>query len=365
MAERAAADARRVALGAQQLSASRVPASGGTRSHVLKAPECASRVTGSHVLGSPKSATGAPQPPAPAPPESAGSPERRGDLRFWREIAIVLSFYAVYTLIRNQFGSELGLSAKQAAIENARSVIALERALHLFVENGIQRAFIDWDLFIRFWNVFYGLGHFAVTIGVMALLYVRCPERYGRWRTNLACTTGLALTGFSLYPLMPPRLLNDCGRFGACDQGYTFVDTLKDPGGLWSFDSSAMAEISNQYAAMPSLHVAWAFWCALAAAPVMRRRWTRLAVRAYPWLTLFAVIVTANHYWIDAVGALAVLGVGCLAGAGLCRVLPEWLAPRAAESAAAPTAGVMRRLSQRAAATGGGHRSGGHRERGR
>ncbi len=251
----------------------------------------------------------------------------RPSLHWWSEIILIGAFYGVYTLIRNQFGSELGASVKEAAEQNAYDVIALERAMHLFGEKGIQDLFIGWDLFIQFWNIFYGFCHFAVTIAVMVFLFVRHPARYGVQRTILAVTTALALVGFAFYPLMPPRLLNDCGGFGACLANYSYVDTLVDPGGFWSFNSSAMMEISNQYAAMPSLHVAWAVWCVAAALPVLRPRWVRLALLAYPWLTLFAVMVTANHYWIDAVGGLAAVVVAYPAGVLLARRLPAWFAP--------------------------------------
>jgi len=272
-------------------------------------------------------------------PERLDDPERPqgrtagGSLHWWGELTIVLAFYGVYTFIRNQFGSDLGPSVKQAAIDNAYDVIAWERAVHLFGEKGIQDLFIEWDQFIRFWNIFYGLCHFAVTISVMVFLFWRHPVRYGVQRTVLAFTTALALVGFALYPLMPPRLLNDCSAFGACDSNYSYVDTLVDPGGFWSFNSSAMMDISNQYAAMPSLHVAWAVWCVVAALPVLRRRWVRLGLLAYPWLTLFAVMVTANHFWLDAGGGLLAGAGAYQAGALLARRLPAWLAPRPAGAA--------------------------------
>ena len=276
------------------------------------------------------------QGPAPRTPAAgcgataeASPPEPgRHRLRWWVEVVIVVSFYGIYTAIRNQFGSIQGESVRQAAIDNAHEVIAMERALHLFGEKGIQDLFIGWEPFIVFWNVFYGTLHFGMTIAVMVFLFLRHPARYGRWRTVLGATTGLALVGFSLYPLMPPRLLNYCGEYGACDLTYGFVDTLVDPGGLWSFESWAMVGISNQYAAMPSLHVAWAIWCTLAAAPAVRRRWTRWALLCYPMLTVFSVIVTANHYWIDAVGGALVVGAGWLVGSMLHRRMPGWLAPR-------------------------------------
>ncbi|HYF46484.1 MAG TPA: phosphatase PAP2 family protein, partial [Acidimicrobiales bacterium] len=88
------------------------------------------------------------------------------------------------------------------------------------------------------------------------------------------------------------------------------IDTLARYGGLWSFDSGAMERISNQYAAMPSLHFAWSTWTFLVLFPHLRHAASRLAIAAYPWLTLFAIIVTANHYWLDAVGGAVVLGAG-------------------------------------------------------
>ena len=77
-----------------------------------------------------------------------------GRLHWWSEALIIGALYGVYTLIRNQFGSDLGDTVKQAAIDNAYDMIALERAVHLFGEKGIQDLFIEWGLFIQFWNLF-------------------------------------------------------------------------------------------------------------------------------------------------------------------------------------------------------------------
>lgn len=215
-------------------------------------------------------------------------------------MAYILAFYTVYTLIRNE-----GVATKSVstAFENAREVIRFERLLASYHEETIQDWFLPWRAFISFWNVYYGTAHFVVTGGSLIWLFRRQPHRYPLWRNTLACTTGLALIGYALYPLMPPRLL---------PAGYGFVDTLKTVGGLWSFDSGAVAKVSNQYAAMPSMHAAWAVWCTVVVRPALRRRWARSLLTAYPALTIFAVIVTANHYWLDAAGGLIVLGVGFL-----------------------------------------------------
>jgi hypothetical protein len=136
----------------------------------------------------------------------------------------------------------------------------------------------------------------------------------------------LALVGFSVYPLMPPRLLSVCGEYGGCTNS-GFVDTLQRFGGLWSFDSGTMQSISNQYAAMPSLHFAWSTWCWLALRPVVQRRSLRLALAAYPWLTLFAIVVTANHFWIDAAGGILVLVGGYAIGSVITRTAARWRLP--------------------------------------
>ena len=185
-------------------------------------------------------------------------------------------------------------------------VIDVERSLGLFVEENIQDVFLGYRFFLQFWNVFYGTFHFWVTGFALIYLFRKQPARYSLWRNTIVFATLLALIGFSWFPLMPPRLLDDCGQFGAC-ASYGFVDTLASYGGLWSFDSGAMEQISNQYAAMPSLHFAWALWAFLVLYPHMKHRWSRIAIAAYPWMTLFAIIVTANHYWLDALGGALAL----------------------------------------------------------
>ena len=229
-------------------------------------------------------------------------------LRWYREAALVLGYYALYTMVRNRFGSATVSPA--VALENARKVIDVERSLGLYFEPWLQDLFLPWPRFLRLCNIFYGSLHFVVTAGVMVWLYRVHPARYRYWRRVLAATITLALVGFMTFPLMPPRLLGDVGSFGGGATEFRFVDTLAQVGGLWSFGSQGMKSISNQYAAMPSLHIAWSAWCALAAIPAIRSSWARAALIIYPVVTLFAIVVTANHYWIDGLGGLAALAAG-------------------------------------------------------
>jgi PAP2 superfamily len=245
--------------------------------------------------------------------EEERMPRWRPRLRWWHEVLFVLAFYAVYTAIRDIHGSRP--VSKLQAYTNATRVVHAERWLHVFHEQRIQSWFLDWHLFIRFWGAFYGSAHFVVTVVVLVYLFRWQPWRYPLWRNTLAFTTALALIGFAFFPLMPPRLL---------PANYHFVDTLRSIGGLWSFDSGPMTAVSNQYAAMPSLHFAWSSWCALVLLPSVRTKWGKVLAIAYPFLTLFAIVVTGNHYILDAAGGAVALGVGFGLGWALTRATDAW-----------------------------------------
>jgi hypothetical protein len=252
--------------------------------------------------------------------------ERPTKLYWWKEAGLVIVFYLVYSLARNRFGShrvEIGEEPLHA-FNNALRIIDWERALGIFHEQQIQAWFLDFSIFLQFWNTFYGTAHFVVTAGAFIWLYRARPRLFPLWRNVLGATTALAIIGFSLFPLMPPRLLDAPDLYGGArleaEQGiepYGYVDTLEVYGGPWSFDSGAMQRVSNQYAAMPSLHIAWSVWSALVMWQLTRRRWARALIVSYPFLTLFGIVVTANHFFLDAVGGLVILGVGYLIGFGI------------------------------------------------
>lgn len=239
------------------------------------------------------------------------APETGPRLRWWREVLYVIAFYGVYSAIRNA-GSRNGEAARRVAQANALDIIEWERALRIYHEEPIQQAFLAWEWFIRFWNVYYGSFHFVVTAGALVWLYRSMPTRYPLWRNTLAWTTGLALIGYAAYPLMPPRLLP--GSYG-------YVDTLATVGGLWSFNDGPMASVSNQYAAMPSLHFGWAAWSAFVLWPAARSWWAKALVIGYPAATLFAIVVTGNHFFLDAAGGALVLAAGYVVGRTITDVL--------------------------------------------
>ena len=210
---------------------------------------------------------------------------------------MVGAFYGLYTLVRDLHGAQL--VSQTRAFTNAKRIIRLEQWTGIYHELTLQRDVLDDRWLIRLCDDFYGTLHFIVTIVVLLLLFFWFPTRYRAWRNTLALTTGLALIGFYFFPLMPPRLLGP---------SYGFVDTLEKVGGLWNFSSGPVNDVSNQYAAMPSLHTAWSMWSACALASMLRPWWARVAVFVYPAFTIFAIVVTANHYFADAIAGMLLLG---------------------------------------------------------
>jgi hypothetical protein len=266
-----------------------------------------------------------------AGPDDAPAPPR---LHWWREVAIAGGLYLVYSIVRSVFGA--GPESRLIAFRHARSVIRVQDTLGLWFEPALQ----DWYLslpangFIRGWNIFYGTAHFVVTIAVLVLAFIKAPRIYRFVRTMLAGATGLALIGFATYTLMPPRLLDDSGPFGACAglpdncYGYGVVDTIDIWGGIWKFGEGGVAAVSNQYAAMPSLHFAWSTWCAIGFVMVIGRGRARWWAFAYPAVTLFCILVTGNHFWLDAVFGAVVLAGGWLIAVLADRLTGRWLPRR-------------------------------------
>jgi len=225
----------------------------------------------------------------------------------------VLGFYYVYQTIRS-LANVAGV--KNRAHSNAHFLVSAEKTMFIYHEHTIQQAFLGAHWFIKAINVYYGTLHFIITAGLLIWLYAKRHDAYRRFRNLLGATTFLALIGYWAFPLAPPRLYLQCdgnipalGPEGGLVKPICFVDTLAKIGGLWDYQSSAAKAIANAYAAMPSLHFGWALWCAVVMWQEIGGRRGRWLALLYPALTLFAIVVTANHYFLDAVGgALILLG---------------------------------------------------------
>jgi hypothetical protein len=226
-------------------------------------------------------------------------------LYWWVELLAILVFYAVYSAIRNLHGGSA--HPPPHAFGHARQIMSLEHHLGIYHEQTIQQWALHFRPLIIVANYFYGSFHFIVTIFAGIFLYRNYADDYPRFRNTIAITTALALIGFTLYPLAPPRMFPG------------FVDTLlKDPT-FWSFNSGGMQNVSNQFAAMPSVHIAWATWCALALGPRLKNRTAATLAWCYPVFTLVVITITANHYVLDAVAGVVILGIGWIAATRLTR----------------------------------------------
>ncbi|WP_435880321.1 bifunctional glycosyltransferase 87/phosphatase PAP2 family protein [Streptomyces nondiastaticus] len=225
--------------------------------------------------------------------------------RFWRrpltrpnvllELMLIRVGYWFYQFIRAQAPDERSL-----AEAHGRQILGMEEFLHIDVEHGFNHFVAGVGWLTGGMNYYYGTFHFLVPVCLLVYLYVRRPGTY-RWaRTALSLATLLALAGFWAYPLAPPRLMPGLG----------FIDTLNGPQDLDNPDFGALTELSNQYAAMPSLHIGWSLWCGVVIAVVAPKPWLKCLGALYPLLTLSVIVGTANHYLLDAVGGALVVVAG-------------------------------------------------------
>ncbi|MFF0293776.1 phosphatase PAP2 family protein [Kitasatospora sp. NPDC004614] len=251
-----------------------------------------------HTAHKPGGATRVAQPPAAglrARLREQRRIPRRPHLLF--ELALIGISYWLYSLVRNAVPEQAAIAHK-----HANWIWDLEHTLGIAVERSINHAVNSVTWLIVGMNYYYATLHFIVTIGVLVWLYRSHPGRYAAARTVLFVTTGIALLGFYFFPLAPPRLM-DAG----------FVDTVTVHQTWGSMASGAGAHVSNQFAAMPSMHIGWSMWCGLTIFFLARRTWVRVLGLAYPLVTLSVIISTANHFWLDAVGGEICLIIGFVA----------------------------------------------------
>ncbi|OQO93738.1 inositol phosphorylceramide synthase [Saccharomonospora piscinae] len=243
------------------------------------------------------------------PRPAARRPLRRP--RWWREIALGLALFGVYSVL----GGLAMPGHERRAFANGEDILALERLLHTDVELVVNHWLAGQGWLTVAANYEYAFSYVAVTLVTLAWLYRRRPERY-RWaRDAFVVANVLAILCFWAYPVAPPRLLPDAG----------FVDTVR-LGGTWGSWGSPMVDGANQLAAMPSLHIGWALWASLALSRARAPRWAQTASALHVLLTLVVIVATGNHYWLDAVGGVAVVWLGALA-ADLARGSPvTWTA---------------------------------------
>lgn len=194
----------------------------------------------------------------------------------------------IYDAVNNLTRVRVGL-----AMGHAIGILHLERDLHISIERTLNRFTSVHHLFALIVADYYDNAHFVVTFAVLGWLWLAKPGRYADLRRALIAINLIGFVVFLVYPMAPPRMLPG------------FVDTVAATHALGSWHSGGLAADANQYAAMPSLHLAWAVWSSAAVWSVTRSKPVRIAALVYPVLTLFAVLATANHLLVDSIAGAA------------------------------------------------------------
>ncbi|WP_246234774.1 phosphatase PAP2 family protein [Streptomyces boluensis] len=225
--------------------------------------------------------------------------------RWWTELPLIAVVYVAYSA-----GRLLARGDVSTAVDHGLAILRLEEGLRIDAEHPLNRLFTEQAWLGVPADFAYASLHYLVTPAVLVWLFRRRPAHYRAARTSLMISTLIGLLGFTLVPTCPPRLL---------DAAHGFVDTMAQYSayGWWGAEASAprgLGGMTNQYAAMPSLHVGWALWCGVMLWRYGRSPLLRAAGVAYPLLTTVVVLGTANHYFLDAVAGAAVIGLGLLLG---------------------------------------------------
>ncbi|MFJ4512884.1 bifunctional glycosyltransferase 87/phosphatase PAP2 family protein [Streptomyces sp. NPDC088816] len=235
------------------------------------------------------------------------------------ELLLIRVTYAAYQQVRLAATGGTTSGGRARAERHGDEILSIERFLHIDIEHAVNHAVVKIDWLRDFFDFYYESFHFVVPLTVLGVLYWRRPVDY-RWaRAALGFATLLALVGFWLYPLAPPRLMPALG----------VIDTVHGVQDFSQPDYGTLTALTNQYAAMPSLHFGWSLWCGVVIAVVAPRWWMKALGLLHPLFTVSAIVATGNHWVLDAVGGAVVVG----AGFGLTYLLSG---PRAAAVPAAP-----------------------------
>jgi hypothetical protein len=232
--------------------------------------------------------------------------------RGWGDVLAQLGLFVLADLC---YETVRGLAEGRAALafSNADRIVDIERATGTYFEPALQSAILGEQWLVDAANWAYMNTHFVITAGFLVWLYLFRNEAFYFVRNMFMVAMGLALVGYTLYPTAPPRLLPEEG----------FVDTITAYAGVGH--NSALVELFvNPYAAVPSMHIAFALMIGVTGALICRNLALRAIWALYPLLVFFVIIVTANHFWLDAAAGAAVAALAALAAhTVLARLRPD------------------------------------------
>ncbi len=225
-----------------------------------------------------------------------------------RQVALFGAAYLAYRLVR-----VVAEGDGTAAFAHARELISLERAMHVFVEPSVQAWASGSRLLMRFSSWLYVNAQTTVTLGGLIYLYVRQNRSFYFVRNMFMIAMAVALVGYTFFPTAPPRFMPEWG----------FIDSVSDFTTIHvSHRSASMTALFNPYAAVPSMHVAFALMIGWPLARLARRRIVKVLWTLYPFLMAFVIVATANHFIIDALLGALTAALSAYGALWLARVRP-------------------------------------------
>jgi hypothetical protein len=225
-----------------------------------------------------------------------------------RQFGILVLVDVIYEL-----GRGIADGSKASAIHHGAQVISFERSTHTLFEPSLQKFFLPAHWLIEIANYLYVNAQFSIALVFLIWLYLFRNESYYFVRNMFVVAMCLALIGYIGFPTAPPRMFPGDG----------FIDTVTKYATVNS-DSSIAKVFINPYAAVPSMHCAFALMIGASGVAVCRRWWSKAWWAFWPILIAWVVIVTANHYWVDwALGWLVALASFAIAKGALARWKPE------------------------------------------
>lgn len=208
----------------------------------------------------------------------------------WLEAIAIAWLCWLYDIVTN-----LAPTRRAIALAHAASVLRIERSLGIDPELSLNRWLAGQHALALALSDYYDNAHFIVTLGLLALLWWRRPDIYPSLRNALVLANVIGFVVFWLWPMAPPRML----------PGNGFVDVVATTHAFGSWHTGSLAADADQYAAMPSLHIAWALWCVVVVWRMTSRRWLRALGLLHIAVTTLVVLSTGNHFVLDVLaGAL-------------------------------------------------------------
>jgi hypothetical protein len=226
-----------------------------------------------------------------------------------RQVSLFVAAYVAYRIVRGLVEGDAN-----EAFAHARDLISLERTLHLFVEPSIQAWASGSHVLMVVASWLYVNAQTTVTIGALLFLYLRHNRNFYFVRNMFMIAMAIALVGYVVFPTAPPRFMPEWG----------FIDTVSDLTGVHVSHQSAVASaLFNPYAAVPSMHVAFALMIGWPLARLSRHKIVKALWIFYPFLMAFVIIVTANHFIFDAFLGAVTAGLSAYGASWLARARPS------------------------------------------